>query len=168
MVSPCPIFFAARLTDSLELLLQVGVTHYFSFLKAKEELGYVPMVNPREGMAATISYWQEKKRKSLDGPTIFAWLFCVIGMSLLFYAGFLPPFGPLEWVRSVALFQFRSLTAVRVVFVLAVAAHVMEAVYAWHLSKKVDPENSRGWFWQTLALGIFSLRFLLRRAKELR
>ncbi|KAJ6392462.1 hypothetical protein OIU77_026262 [Salix suchowensis] len=43
---------------------KVGVTHYFSFLKAKEELGYVPMVSPREGMAATISYWQERKRRN--------------------------------------------------------------------------------------------------------
>ncbi|KAJ6930869.1 hypothetical protein NC652_014401 [Populus alba x Populus x berolinensis] len=43
----------------------VGVTHYFSFLKA---------------MAATISYWQERKRKTLDRPTIYAWLYVVIGM----------------------------------------------------------------------------------------
>uniref|UniRef100_A0A3N7F789 Uncharacterized protein n=1 Tax=Populus trichocarpa TaxID=3694 RepID=A0A3N7F789_POPTR len=44
---------------------KVGVTHYFSFLKA---------------MAATISYWQERKRKTLDRPTIYAWLYVVIGM----------------------------------------------------------------------------------------
>ncbi|KAL5557669.1 hypothetical protein UlMin_033880, partial [Ulmus minor] len=47
----------------------------FSFLKAKEELGYIPMVTPREGMAATI-----EKKKRLDGPTIYAWLFSVIRM----------------------------------------------------------------------------------------
>ncbi|KAJ6931748.1 hypothetical protein NC652_015051 [Populus alba x Populus x berolinensis] len=47
------------------ILCQVGVTHYFSFLKA---------------MAATISYWQERKRKTLDRPTIYAWLYVVIGM----------------------------------------------------------------------------------------
>ncbi|KAL0366516.1 UNVERIFIED_CONTAM: Short-chain dehydrogenase/reductase family 42E member 1 [Sesamum radiatum] len=40
---------------------KVGVTHYFSFLKAKEELGYIPMVSPQEGMAATIAYWKERK-----------------------------------------------------------------------------------------------------------
>ncbi|KAL6176228.1 hypothetical protein ACLB2K_052863 [Fragaria x ananassa] len=113
---------------------KVGVTHYFSYLKAKEELGYVPMVTPREGMATTISYWQERKRKTLDGPTIYAWLFCVIGM-------------------------------VRIVYLLATALHVGEAVYAWSLAKKVDPANTRGWFWQTFALGVFSLRLLLKRAK---
>ncbi|XP_058070387.1 uncharacterized protein LOC131219326 [Magnolia sinica] len=143
---------------------KVGVTHYFSFLKAKEELGYIPMVSPHEGMAATISYWQEKKRKMIDGPTIYAWLFCVIGMCLLFYTAFLPVFGPLEWVRTLGLFLFRSSEVLQTVFILAVAAHVIEAVYAWHLSKRVDPENSKGWFWQTLVLGFFSLRFLLKRA----
>lgn len=142
------------------------MTHYFSFLKAKEELGYVPMVTPREGMAATLSYWQERKRKSLDGPTIYAWLFCVIGMTVLFCAAYLPDIGLVPLFRAIGLFIFRSMGIVRMVFVLAVAAHVVEAIYAWHLAKRVDPVNARAWFWQTSALGIFSLRFLLKRAKQ--
>jgi len=52
-------------------LIQIGVTHYFSYLKAREELGYIPMVSPRDGLSATISYWQERKRRELDGPTTF-------------------------------------------------------------------------------------------------
>ncbi|KAK4348952.1 hypothetical protein RND71_031707 [Anisodus tanguticus] len=102
---------------------KVGVTHYFSFLKAKEELGYVPMVSYKEGMTATISYWQERKRRNLDGPTIWAWLF-------------------------------------------SAAAHLGEGIYAWNLAKRIDPANARGWFWQTFALGFFSLRLLLKRAKK--
>ncbi|KAL3505517.1 hypothetical protein ACH5RR_035358 [Cinchona calisaya] len=145
---------------------KVGVTHYFSFLKAKEELGYIPMVSPREGMAATISYWQEKKKRSLDGPTLYAWLFAVIGMLLLFAAAYLPDFGPIPLVRSFALFFLRSMTALRVLFLLSAAAHVGEAIYAWKLARKVDPANAKGWFWQTFALGIFSLRYLLKRAKR--
>lgn len=144
---------------------KVGVTHYFSFRKAKEELGYVPMVNPQEGMAATISYWLDRKRRSLDGPTIYAWLFCIIGMSSLLGVAFLPDFGPLSLLRAVALFFFRSMKGIRIVSFIAAIAHVLEAVYAWNLAKRVDPVNARGWFWQTLALGMFSLRFLLRRAK---
>ncbi|XP_002510725.2 short-chain dehydrogenase/reductase family 42E member 1 isoform X2 [Ricinus communis] len=143
---------------------KVGVTHYFSFLKAKEELGYVPMVTPREGMAATIAYWQEKKRKSLDGPTIYIWLFAVIGMSTLFCAAYLPDIGPVPLFRAISLFFLRSMRMIRTVFLLASAAHIGESIYAWHLAKRVDPANARGWFWQTLALGIFSLRFLLKRA----
>lgn len=146
--------------------LQVGVTHYFSFLKAKEELGYVPMVTPREGIAKTISYWQERKRKSLDGPTVYAWLFAVIGMVLLFFVACLPDIGPVPHLRAFTLFFFRSMLVARIVLALGVALHIGEAIYAWYLAKKVDPANAKGWFWQTLALGIFSLRLLLKRARN--
>ncbi|KAF7140875.1 hypothetical protein RHSIM_Rhsim06G0003400 [Rhododendron simsii] len=144
----------------------VGVTHYFSILKAKAELGYVPMVSPREGMAATISYWQERKTRSLDGPTIYPWLFSIIGMTALFVAAYGPDFGPVSLIRGFHLFFFRSLWVLRMVFIVSTALHICEAIYAWRLAKKVDPSNLRGWFWQTLALGIFSLRFLLKRAKK--
>ncbi|PKI71691.1 hypothetical protein CRG98_007913 [Punica granatum] len=145
---------------------KVGVTHYFSFLKAKEELGYVPMVTPREGMAATISYWQDRQRKSLDGPTIYAWLFCVIGMLAIMTAAFLPGIGPIGFLKSLSLFLFRSMWMTRFVCILAVAAHLGEGIYAWKLARRVDPANSKGWFWQTIVLGIFSLRLLLKRAKK--
>ncbi|CAA7408014.1 unnamed protein product [Spirodela intermedia] len=147
---------------------KVGVTHYFSYLKAKEELGYIPIVSPRDGMAATISYWKEKKIKDVGGPGIYSWTFCTVGMILLFCAAFLPPWGPLAWLKALNLFVFRSLWMVRFVFTVAAAAHVGEAVYAWRLSKRVDPENSAAWFWQTFALGFFSLRFLLKKARQAR
>uniref|UniRef100_A0ACD5ZJ68 Uncharacterized protein n=1 Tax=Avena sativa TaxID=4498 RepID=A0ACD5ZJ68_AVESA len=145
---------------------KVGVTHYFSYLKAKEELGYVPMTSPREGLAATISYWQEQKRRELDGPTIFVWLAVAIGMLALFSAACLPPVGPLKWVLALHLLVFRSMLVIRLVLVAAVAAHFGEGIYAWFLARKVDPRNATGWFWQTSALGIFSLRYLLKRARE--
>ena len=144
---------------------KVGVTHYFSYLKAKEELGYVPVTSPQEGLAATISYWQERKRRELDGPTIFTWVAVIAGMLAVFSAAFLPPVGPLKWVLAINLFVFRSMLVIRIVFVAAVAAHASEAVYAWFLAKKVDPRNATGWFWQTFALGFLSLRFLLKRAR---
>lgn len=145
---------------------KIGVTHYFSYLKAREELGYIPMVSPRDGLSATISYWQERKRKELDGPTIFTWFFALFGMFALFCAAYLPPVGPVKWVYALALFIFRSLWVTRLVFVASLAAHVGEGIYAWYLARRVDPRNSTGWFWQTAALGIFSLRFLLKRAKS--
>ncbi|KAK1555654.1 hypothetical protein Q3G72_029603 [Acer saccharum] len=145
---------------------KVGVTHYFSFAKAKEELGYVPMVTPKEGMAAIISYWQDRKRKSLEGPTIFVWLFVIIGMSSLFAAAYLPDIMPVSLIRALSLFFFRSMWTIRLVFVMSIAAHLGEGAYAWYLAKRVDPANARGWFWQTFALGFFSLRFLLKRARK--
>ncbi|CAJ1972624.1 unnamed protein product [Sphenostylis stenocarpa] len=147
-------------------VLKVGVTHYFSYLKAKEEIGYVPMVTPREGMALTISYWQQRKRATLDGPTIYAWLFCVIGMISLFCGAFLPDIGIVPLLRAICLFVFRSIWVARVVFLLATTVHIAEAIYAWCLAQRVDPANARGWFWQTFALGMFSLRFLLKRARK--
>ncbi|KAJ8772645.1 hypothetical protein K2173_027822 [Erythroxylum novogranatense] len=115
---------------------KVGVTHYFSFLKAKQELGYVPMVSPQDGMAATISYWQEQKSKTIDGPTIYTWIFAIGGMFILFCAGFLPDIGPVPLFRAIGLFFLRSMGAIRTVFLLGAAAHVIEAVYAWHLAKE--------------------------------
>ncbi|GER36974.1 3-beta hydroxysteroid dehydrogenase/isomerasefamily protein [Striga asiatica] len=147
---------------------KVGVTHYFSILKAKEELGYRPLVSPQEGMSKTISYFKDKKRKTLDGPTIYTWAFCVIGMATLFCAVYLPDIGPIPLFRAFSLFFMRSMNTMRLVFLLSVAAHFVEAVYAWWLARKFDPSNARGWFWQTLALGFFSLRFLLKRVKEVK
>lgn len=144
----------------------MGVTHYFSYLKAKQEIGYVPMVTPREGMASTISYWQERKRRTLDGPTIYVWLFCVIGMISLFCAAYLPDVGPVPHLRALSLFFFRSMWMTRLVFLLAAMVHITEALYAWHLAKRVDLANASGWFWQTFVLGFFSLRFLLKRARN--
>lgn len=142
------------------------MTHYFSYLKAKEELGYTPMVRPKEGMGATISYWQEQKRRGLDGPRILTWVLVVVGMIAVFGAAYLPDIGPIPLVRALGLLVFRSIWGLRLLFVVSVALHIGEAIYAWHLAKKVDAGNARGWFWQTLVLGIFSLRFLLKRAKE--
>lgn len=105
----------------------------------------------------------------MDGPSIYAWLFCVIGMTSLFGAAFLPPdIGIVFFLRQICLFVFRSMWMTRLVFFLAAAAHVIEAIYAWCLARRLDPSNSRAWFWQTLALGFFSLRFLLKlkRSKE--
>ncbi|KAK7283808.1 hypothetical protein RIF29_13554 [Crotalaria pallida] len=145
---------------------KVGVTHYFSYLKAKEEIGYVPMVTPREGMASTVSYWQERK-KFVDGPSIYAWLFAVLGMLAMFCAAFVPgDTGIVSIIRYISLFSFRSMWMVRLVFLISVALHVLEAIYAWHLAKRLDPANARGWFWQTFALGYFSLRFLLKIARN--
>ncbi|EPS73546.1 hypothetical protein M569_01206, partial [Genlisea aurea] len=143
---------------------KVGVTHHFSLLKAKEELGYRPMTTPQEAMAATISYWKEKKRSTVDGPTIYSYLIIIIGMSTLLFGAFSPNVGPFALCRSICLFFFRSIWMVRLILVLACAAHVAEGVYALQLARKVDSGNAKSWFWQTLLLGIFSLRYLLKRA----
>jgi hypothetical protein len=122
------------------------------------------MTSPQEGLAATISYFQERKRSEIDGPTIFTWLAVATASLVGFSAAWLPPVGPLKWVIAIVLFVFRSVAVLRIVLVVVFVLHVLEAIIAWFLAKKVDPRNARGWFWQTVALGILSLRFLLKKA----
>lgn len=75
-------------------------------------------------------------------------------------------FFPVPVLRPACLFILRSILVLRILAVWAIAMHVGESIFAWRLAKRVDPENARGWFWQTFALGIFSLKFLLKRAKK--
>ncbi|KAL3619831.1 hypothetical protein CASFOL_034743 [Castilleja foliolosa] len=144
---------------------KVGVTHYFSILKAKEELGYRPLISPQEGMDATITYWKDRKRRTLNGPTIYTWSFAVMGMLMLFCAAYMPDFGPVPLCKAISLFFLRSIHTVRVVFLVCLALHVGEALYAWNLARKFDRANAKGWFLQTFALGFFSLRYLLKKVK---
>nr|ATB19688.1 putative NAD(P)-binding Rossmann-fold superfamily protein [Juniperus drupacea]ATB19694.1 putative NAD(P)-binding Rossmann-fold superfamily protein [Juniperus scopulorum] len=147
---------------------KVGVTHYFSILKANQELGYIPIVKPEEGMKTTITYWKEKKKMELDTPNIFIWLYITLGMFQLFCVAFIPlPYlGPLKWVRWLGILLFRSVRNLQILFYVATLLHVGEAIYAYFLAQRVDQANARGWFWQTFALGFPSLRLLLKRAKQ--
>ncbi|KAJ3694652.1 hypothetical protein LUZ60_000029 [Juncus effusus] len=146
---------------------KVGITHHFSIKKSKDKLGYKPLVSPQNGLTATISYFKDRKRQQLDGPNIFVWISVIFGMFALFAAAFLPPVGPVKYVQDLGLFVFRSVFVLRIVFVVSIGLHLGEGVYAWFLARKVDPRNANGWFWQTTALGFFSLRFLIKRARDL-
>ncbi|XP_006301192.2 short-chain dehydrogenase/reductase family 42E member 1 [Capsella rubella] len=145
---------------------KVGVTHYYSIRKAKEELGYEPTTQPEEAMTKTNSYFKDKKRREVDGPSIYAWIFCVIGLPSIISVAWLPDIGPIPFFRVIALFIFRSMLVLRIASGIVVTTHVSEAVYALWLARRVDPKNAKAWFWRTLLLATFSLRLLLKRAKE--
>ncbi|KAH7445209.1 hypothetical protein KP509_02G112700 [Ceratopteris richardii] len=148
---------------------KVGVTHNFSILKARQELGYVPYMEPKEGIRRTLEHWKMKQGKELRSPELIYWIAIPAGMTLLFCSAFIPPqyLGILQWARWLALFLFRTQYAVQTVFVVACIIHLGEAVYAWNLARRVDSVNCKGWFWQTLALGFSSLRLLIRRSHNL-
>ncbi|XP_010474364.1 PREDICTED: short-chain dehydrogenase/reductase family 42E member 1-like [Camelina sativa] len=148
--------------------IEVGVTHYYSIGKAKEELGYEPTTQPEEAMTKTISYFKDKKRREVDGPSIYAWTFCVIGLPSIISVAWLPDIGPIPFFRVIAMFIFRSMLVLRIASGIVVTAHVSEAVYALWLARRVDPKNAKAWFWRTLLLATFSLRLLLKRAKEVK
>lgn len=54
------------------------------FLKSKGGTGLHSSDESPRKYATTTAYWQERKMRILDGPTISAWMFVVIGMILLF------------------------------------------------------------------------------------
>nr|VDD64641.1 unnamed protein product [Brassica oleracea] len=93
---------------------KVGVTNYYSINKAKEELGYEPKTQPDEAMTETIKYFKDKKRREVDGPSIYAWLFCVIGLPSILSVAWLPDIGPIPFLRVIALYIFRSMLALRI------------------------------------------------------
>lgn len=144
------------------------MTHYYSIRKAKEELGYEPTTQPEEAMSETFTYFKDKKRREVDGPSIYAWIFCVIGLPSIISVAWLPDIGPIPLFRAIALFIFRSMLVLRIASGIVVTTHVSEAVYALWLAKRVDPKNAKAWFWRTLLLATFSLRLLLKRAKEVK
>ncbi|PWA41352.1 hypothetical protein CTI12_AA553810 [Artemisia annua] len=113
-------------------------------------------------MANTNSFYQERKRKSLDEPTIYAWFFSVIGVSAVIGAAFFP----VPILRPACLFIIRSLWALRVLAILIIAGHVGQSIYAWRLAKRVDPANARWWAFQTFVLGFLSSKLLLKKAKQ--
>ncbi|KAG2254484.1 hypothetical protein Bca52824_084620 [Brassica carinata] len=142
---------------------KVGVTSYYSIKKAKEELGYEPKTQPEEAMTETITYFKDKKRREVDGPSIYAWIFCVIGLPSILSVAWLPDIGPIPFLRVIALFIFRSMLGLRIASGVVVTAHVSEGFYALWLARRVDPRNATAWFWRTLLLATFSLRLLWKR-----
>lgn len=144
---------------------KIGVTHYFSHKKAREELGYIPIVSPHEGLARTISYWRQRKRREIVRPNILFWVFCIGGMLGLFYTAFLSPLAPLRWLNLLSLFIFRSTANLRLLFYVAATLHVGEGFCIWLLARRVDPSNARAWFVQTVLLGYPSARLLLERIR---
>jgi Domain of unknown function (DUF4499) len=104
--------------------------------------------------------------KELDRPNIFVWIAIIFGMLALFAAAFLPPVRPVKPIQELGLFIFRSVLALKLLFVVAVGLHLGEALYAWFLARKADPINASGWFWQTFMIGFPSLSLLLKRARN--
>lgn len=148
--------------------VQVGVTHYCSTWKARQEIGYTAIVDKKEALDRTVAYWKERHAQELDGPPLWTSILLVGGMVLLFACVYVPaPFmGPLECVRWFGLLLFRSREGMRICFYLALLTHLVEGAYAWMVAMKADRKNALGWFLQTLAFGYSSIYYLHKRAAK--
>eukprot|EP00897_Mesotaenium_endlicherianum_P005304 jgi/Mesen1/4801/ME000243S03977 len=166
-----PLLHFAWLPDPLILpaeVVKVGVNHHFSVAKARQQLGYEPIVEPREGMRQMVAYWRNRRWREMDHPGLLAWALIPAAMWLLLLAAYLPPpyMGPLECVRTLGVYLFLSREGLAMVWWLAVGAHIVEAAFAYVIASSTEPENALKWALQTALLGYWSLRLLLRRAPE--
>jgi hypothetical protein len=98
----------------------------------------------------------------IDRPHLGWWLAVIAGMTTLGLLAFNP--AALAWWKS-HLFWLPPAAVLIAVFVVAVALHVGEAIYAFRLARAgAAPDSAVGWMLQTLTLGYPSLRLLLQRA----
>lgn len=147
---------------------KVGVTHYFSLLKARQQLGYVPIVDPEEAMKRTITYFKAKQDREVPSPSFLMYFLVISGLIALFISAYVPRKfqGPFILSHYLGLLIFRSTFGMRVAFLVAMAAHALEAKYAWNVALKEDPGNAWQWYWQTFAVGSKSLFLLKKRVKS--
>ena len=85
-------------------------------------------------------------------------------MTLLGTLAFSQPF--FTWWTT-HLFRLPPMPVLVGIFIVAVALHVGEALYAFRVARAGSaPASAPGWMLQTLILGFPSLRLLLRRARS--
>ena len=162
---------------------KVGVTHYFSIEKAQRELGYSPTMNSRDGaeqMADSYRIGSNHKKDHKDffrvvGPE---WYVPILGG---LYACYCVAFDdPASWTRiggpmyaqimhallAVGLAVFRTKFVLALVFYAAVAAHAVEAAYAYTVARDLGCATWPLWVVQTFIFGGPSLTILLNRRKK--
>ncbi|CAI5947150.1 unnamed protein product [Closterium sp. NIES-64] len=194
--SPFPLHLLAQATAQQPTgrsRLRLAVHHVFSTDKAKTDLGYQPIVDPRHAMDATRAYWRRTAQREVPKPPLIVWVLVPLGLALLYLSAFyprpsLPP--PVCWVQDLGVFLFMSRSMLQTVWWTALAIHLTEASIAWMVARnsggsgargaevdglewddgeggKVGPwserQNAAEWFVQTFLFGFWSLRLLLRR-----
>jgi len=146
---------------------KVCVTHFANIKDARKDLGYTPLVSTAEGMVKCLAYCRElhanlsRERGIVERPHPGWWAAVFSGMIILGLISFNAPIG--EWFQaSVPLLELMPIEGWRIIFWIAVAIHIGEAIYARIVSKKADLKTSLGWTIQTLLLGWPSTRLLRR------
>ena len=153
-------------------VLKVGVTHFFSIERARRELGYSPTVNSEEGSRRIAKYYRRRLSNAdyFRTPSWIFWVLILFGIASLGVVAYdlCPQEGPLwtyllEPLLRLGLLLFRSREGLQMVFIAAVAVHVLEACIALFVMRDRYTHTWGLWFVQTLLLGYPSLRLILRR-----
>lgn len=159
-------------------VLKVGETHYFSIEKARKDLAYEPTLNSDMGGRRMGQFYGNNFDNSnyFRIADLYLWVLIFLGMGLLFhfahsnndYASIADSnklLIPMDILQRFALLLFRSQENLKVIFDLAVATHVLEAIYATYICI-IDLKCRNTWYmwsFQTFCLGYGSLQYLIRR-----
>ena len=161
---------------------KVGVTHYFSIDKARQDLGYSPEINSSDGAAMMADEYMlmgaPGESRDFFRLVPLKWYVPILGG---LYACYCVAFQePSEWdgwglayavvmrgLLSLGLAIFRTKFMLVLVFYAAIIAHAMEATYAFVVARELGCVNTWPlWVIQTLVFGGPSLTILTaRRAK---
>lgn len=186
--------FGARLTPAPFLTraeaYKVGQTHYMSIDAIKRDLQYEPTITTEEGALQVARHYNMGAYPAASYFRVsgyFWWELIVGAMAALWCIAFLPNIndeedtvcdpglGPLVTgcciiLETTGLFIFRTRFMLQVVFYAAVAAHVLEALIALDICRRVGishPGARVAWGFQTFMLGYPSLSMLQRYEKLL-
>ena len=160
---------------------KVGRSHYFCIDKAKEELGYHPTITSNEGAEMMAKEYALRGQRG-ENASYFrfvspVWYLPILGgMYACYCLGYQSPatweaVGPLysstlQTLLTVGLLLFGSQSMFQPIFIAAVAAHAVEAVYAYRVSIAIECSRTwAAWTLQTFVFGYPSLRMLLARQK---
>jgi len=64
-------------------IFKVGVTHYFKPDKARDELGYSPLIPMKTGMQRVVQYYQEKRNNQRQSGSFPYTLFAVLLVAVI-------------------------------------------------------------------------------------
>lgn len=156
-------------------VLKVGVSHYFSIKKAKNDFNYDPKITSQEGAIRIRKFYENISNENyFELAGIYGWLFSIVGLINLFFVSFLETqklnyllSAPLFYVELVGLKIFQSHENLQIIFYSAIFIHVLESLYVLNLSKnKLKCKNTwKLWVLQTFLIGFPSLLLLEARVK---
>jgi len=145
-------------------VLKVGETHYFSVAKAREVLGYQPVVDEgtRSLRHAARCLVQRAEAAPVVVPAWYWWAVISSGLSALYAAVYEP--GLVPPVTQLGLLVFRRPAVLKFVWYWAWFMHAAEGAAATLIcvSRGYRASRTAGWGLQTFLLGLASMRELLR------
>jgi len=154
-------------------VLKVGITHYFSIQKAKNDFGYHPRINSIDGAKRVANYYKKKLHNDnyFRLPSLLLMFFIIFGMLLLYAIAFEKRFISSNNIYNIyiinpglelGLLLFKSISSLKILFWAAIGIHTIEAFFSLYLTNGYT-NTKYLWFISTLLFGYGSLRLIIHR-----